>query len=37
MDYTEHEKTYNGFIAAVKWSVIGTAALLIILFFVVQP
>ncbi|MBO9589973.1 aa3-type cytochrome c oxidase subunit IV [Devosia sp.] len=37
MDYAEHEKTYNGFIAAVKWSVISLAALLVILFFVVQP
>ncbi|SFV26923.1 aa3 type cytochrome c oxidase subunit IV [Devosia crocina] len=37
MDYAEHEKTYNGFLIGVKWSVIGTAALLIILYFVVQP
>lgn len=37
MDYAEHEKTYNGFIAAVKWSVLGTAVLMIILFFVIQP
>ncbi len=37
MDYTEHEKTYNGFIAGVKWSVLATAVVLIILYFVVQP
>jgi len=37
MDYAEHEKTYNGFIAGVKWSVISLAVLLVILYFVVNP
>ncbi|MBB4052709.1 uncharacterized protein YheU (UPF0270 family) [Devosia subaequoris] len=37
MDYAEHEKTYNGFITAVKWSVYGTAVLMIILYFVINP
>ncbi|WP_083983088.1 aa3-type cytochrome c oxidase subunit IV [Devosia soli] len=37
MDYAEHEKTYNGFISGVKWSVLSVAVLLIILYFVVQP
>ena len=37
MDYAEHEKTYNGFLAWVKWSIIATAVLVIILYFVIQP
>ena len=37
MDYAEHEKTYNGFIAGVKWSIYGLAATMIILYFVVNP
>jgi len=37
MDYAEHEKTYTGFISGVKWSVLGIAILMIILYFVVQP
>jgi hypothetical protein len=37
MDYAEHEKTYNGFITAVKWSIYGGAALMVILFFLINP
>ncbi len=37
MDYAQHEKTYNGFVQAVKWSVYATAALMIILYFVINP
>lgn len=37
MDYAEHEKTYNGFITGVKWSVLSMAALMIILYFVIKP
>ena len=37
MDYAEHEKTYNGFVNGVKWSVYGTAVLMIILYFVINP
>jgi hypothetical protein len=37
MDYAEHQKTYNGFITGVKWSIYTTAAVMIILYFVVQP
>jgi hypothetical protein len=37
MDYAQHEKTYNGFVQGVKWSVIGTAVLVIILYFLVNP
>jgi hypothetical protein len=29
MDYSEHEKTYNGFLWLVKWSVIHVVALLV--------
>ena len=25
MDYAQHEATYNGFLTAVKWSIIGLA------------
>jgi len=35
MDYAEHEKTYNGFVQAVKWSVYATAALMVILYFLI--
>lgn len=37
MDYAEHEKTYNGFVTGVKWSLYALAAVLVILFFVVNP
>jgi hypothetical protein len=37
MDYAQHEKTYNGFVQAVKWSIYGTAVLVIILYFLVNP
>jgi hypothetical protein len=37
MDYAEHEKTYNGFLVGVKWSVLSIAVLMIILYFVIQP
>jgi hypothetical protein len=37
MDYTEHEKTYNGFITGVKWSLYATAVLVVILYFVINP
>lgn len=35
MDYAEHERTYNGFVIGVKWSIYATAALLIILYFLI--
>lgn len=35
MDYAEHEKTYNGFVIGVKWSVYAIAATLVILYFLV--
>lgn len=37
MDYAEHEKTYNGFLVGVKWSVIAAAVLMVILYFVINP
>lgn len=35
MDYAEHEKTYNGFVRGVKWSIYATAALMIVLYFLI--
>lgn len=37
MDYAEHEKTYAGFVTGVKWSVYITAALMVILYFLINP
>ena len=37
MDYAQHEKTYSGFVQAVKWSIYATAVLMIILYFVINP
>nr|WP_314257675.1 aa3-type cytochrome c oxidase subunit IV [uncultured Devosia sp.] len=37
MDYAQHEGTYNGFLAAVKWGVIGMAVLMVVLYFVINP
>lgn len=37
MDYAEHEKTYTGFITAVKWAVYAGAASLIVLYFLIRP
>lgn len=36
-DYAEHERTYHGFMALTKWSVIGLAIFMVILFFLVNP
>lgn len=36
-DYVEHERTYHGFMALTKWSVIGLAIFMVILFFLVSP
>lgn len=35
MDYAEHEKTYNGFVQGVKWSVYAMAALMVVLYFLI--
>jgi hypothetical protein len=37
MDYAQHEKTYNGFVQGVKWGTYGVVALLIVLYFVINP
>jgi hypothetical protein len=37
MDYAQHEATYNGFIAMVKWTVIGLAVSTVILYFLINP
>ncbi|GHA38199.1 hypothetical protein GCM10007989_37680 [Devosia pacifica] len=37
MDYQEHERSYQLFLSVLKWSVISTAVLVLILYFVVQP
>jgi hypothetical protein len=37
MDYAQHEKTYNGFLTATKWTIIGLAVLIVILYFLIQP
>ena len=37
MDYAQHEATYEGFITGAKWAVIGLAASLVILYFLIQP
>jgi hypothetical protein len=37
MDYTQHEKTYNGFVQGVKWAVLVTAVSMIVLYFLINP
>jgi len=37
MDFAEHQKSYQLFLSAVKWSIISTAVLLVLLYFIVQP
>ena len=37
MDYAQHEATYNAFITGTKWAVIGLAASMVILYFLIQP
>jgi len=37
MDYAEHERTYNGFIAVTKWSVFAGFVLLVFLYFAIRP
>ncbi|WDR04886.1 aa3-type cytochrome c oxidase subunit IV [Devosia rhodophyticola] len=37
MDYKQHEQTYNGFVTLVKYSIITTAVVVVILYFWVQP
>ena len=37
MDYAQHEATYNGFLTAIKWTIIVAAVSAIILYFLVNP
>jgi hypothetical protein len=37
MDYAQHERAYSGFVTAIKWAIYVTAAVMIILYFVVNP
>ncbi len=37
MDYAAHQATYNGFVRLLKWSTIGLAILVVVLYFLVQP
>ncbi|MCS6760601.1 MAG: aa3-type cytochrome c oxidase subunit IV [Candidatus Devosia symbiotica] len=37
MDYAQHEATYSAFLTGAKWTVIGLAATLVILYFLIQP
>ncbi|WIY52298.1 aa3-type cytochrome c oxidase subunit IV [Devosia sp. YIM 151766] len=35
MDYAEHERTYSGFVTGVKWAIYGSAATMVILYFLI--
>jgi hypothetical protein len=37
MDYAEHRRTFDGFMALLKWSTISIVALMVILYFLIQP
>ena len=37
MDYAQHEATYNGFLTAVKWTIVALAITTVILYFVTNP
>ena len=37
MDYAQHEATYNGFLTALKWIIIGLVVTVVVLYFVVRP
>ncbi|MGV8831380.1 MAG: aa3-type cytochrome c oxidase subunit IV [Devosia sp.] len=37
MDYAQHEATYDAFITGAKWTVIGLAVTVVILYFLIQP
>lgn len=35
MDYAQHQATYDGFVATVKWAVLIMAVSLVILYFLI--
>jgi hypothetical protein len=37
MDYEQHEETWHNVLNLTKWAVIIIAAILVVLYFVVQP
>ena len=37
MDYAQHEATYNGFLTAVKWTIVALAISTVILYFLINP
>jgi hypothetical protein len=37
MDYKAHEATWKAFTNVTKWSIIGLAITLVLLYFIVQP
>ena len=37
MDYAQHQQTYDAFVSMVKWGVLVTAALVLILYFAIRP
>ena len=37
MDYAQHEATYNNFLTAVKWAILGMAIAMVILYFLIKP
>lgn len=36
-DFEEHERTYAGFLTFAKWGTIAMAALMVVLYFVINP
>ena len=36
-DFEEHQKTYDRFVKLVKWTSIGTAITMVLLYFIVNP
>lgn len=36
-DFAEHERTYSGFLVFAKWGTIAMAALMVVLYFVINP
>jgi len=37
VDLAAHQATYDGFVTFVKWAILGTAVLMIVLYFLIQP
>ena len=37
MDYVQHDKTYKGFLKMVKWCIISSAILVVLLYIWINP